>query len=350
MEKKIGRQTLRLLHPPVIASHACIGGRHESRGPLASYFDELSEDAFFGEKTWEKAEATMQKRVLGRALEKAGLTFSDIDFIFAGDLLNQCIGTSFGLRDSGIPFYGLYGACSTMGEGLALAALFLDGGFAHRTAAMTSSHFCTAERQYRMPVPYGSQRTPTAQWTATAAGCTILEAGGSGPAVTHVTCGTVEDLGITDANNMGAAMAPAAAATLTAFFRDTGTKPDDYDQIVTGDLGQLGSEILRDLMEREGIVLEENYTDCGLLLFDLERQDMHCGASGCGCSASVFNGYLLRQMEEGRWKRLLFAPTGALLSPTSSFQGESIPGICHAVLIENQSERKRKDGCGEWSI
>ncbi len=336
MEKKIGRQTLRLSHPPAIISHANIGGRHEGRGPLAAYFDELSDDGFFGEKTWEKAESTMQKRVLSRALEKAGLTASDIDFVFAGDLLNQCIGTSFGLRDSGIPFYGLYGACSTMGESLALASLLLDGGFGHRTAAMTSSHFCTAERQYRMPVPYGSQRTPTAQWTATAAGCTILEAGGKGPVVTHVTCGTVEDLGITDANNMGAAMAPAALATLTAFFQDTGTKPSDYDQIVTGDLGQLGSEILQDLMEREGYPLGANYNDCGLLLFDRKRQDMHCGASGCGCSASVFNGYLLQQLENGTWKTLLFAPTGALLSPTSSFQGESIPGICHAVLIENK--------------
>ena len=190
MEKKIGRQTLRLANPPAIIAHACIGGRHEGRGPLAEWFDELSEDAFFGEKTWEKAESAMQKRVLSRALAKGGLEAQDIDFIFAGDLLNQCIGTSFGLRDSGIPFYGLYGACSTMGEGLALAALLLDGGFARRTAAMTSSHFCTAERQYRMPVPYGSQRTPTAQWTATAAGCTILEAGGRGPAVTRVTCGS----------------------------------------------------------------------------------------------------------------------------------------------------------------
>ena len=298
MEKKIGRQTLRLSHPPAIISHANIGGRHEGRGPLAAYFDELSDDGFFGEKTWEKAESTMQKRVLSRALEKAGL--------------------------------------STMGESLALASLLLDGGFGHRTAAMTSSHFCTAERQYRMPVPYGSQRTPTAQWTATAAGCTILEAGGKGPVVTHVTCGTVEDLGITDANNMGAAMAPAALATLTAFFQDTGTKPSDYDQIVTGDLGQLGSEILQDLMEREGYPLGANYNDCGLLLFDRKRQDMHCGASGCGCSASVFNGYLLQQLENGTWKTLLFAPTGALLSPTSSFQGESIPGICHAVLIENK--------------
>ena len=230
-----------------------------------------------------------------------------------------------------------------MGEGLALAALFLDGGFGHRTAAMTSSHFCTAERQYRMPVPYGSQRTPTAQWTATAAGCTILEAGGRGPVVTCVTCGTVEDFGITDANNMGAAMAPAAAATLTAFFRDTGTRPGDYGQIAHRGPGKTGQRHPAGPDGAGGYPLGENYTDCGLLLFDLERQDMHCGASGCGCSASVFNGYLLHQLERGAWEKPPFAPTGALLSPTSSFQGESIPGICHAVLIERQAARRMDD-------
>ena len=335
MEKKIGRQTLRLSHPPAIISHANIGGRHEGRGPLAAYFDELSDDGFFGEPTWEKAESTMQKRVLGRALEKAGLTFSDIDFVFAGDLLNQCIGTSFGLRDSGIPFYGLYGACSTMGESLALGSLLVAGGFAERLGAMTSSHFCTAERQYRMPVPYGSQRTPTAQWTATAAGCAILGREGSGPAVTAVTCGKIVDKGITDANNMGAAMAPAAYDTLSAHFAATGTGPRDYDLVVTGDLGALGHQIVADLFARDGVDMGGNYTDCGLLLYDIQNQDMHAGASGCGCAASVLCGYLLGEMERGRWRRILFAPTGALLSPTSTCQGESIPSICHAVVIES---------------
>ncbi len=337
MQKKIGRQTMRLSRPPAIVASACIGGKQEQEGPLAGWFDELSGDGFFGEKTWEKAESAMQKRALSRALEKGKLAPGDIDFVFAGDLLNQCIGSSFSLRHFGIPFYGLYGACSTMGEGLSLAALLLDGGFGVTAAAMTSSHFCTAERQYRMPVPYGSQRTPTAQWTATAAGCTILQAGGKGPAVTHVTCGKIVDKGITDANNMGAAMAPAAYDTLSAFFQDTGTGPDDYDLVVTGDLGQLGHEILCDLFAGDGVTLGDNCTDCGLLLYDRQNQDMHCGGSGCGCSASVFNGYLLAQMREKGWKKLLFAPTGALLSPTSSFQGESIPGICHAVLIEAQS-------------
>ncbi len=333
--KRIGSRTLRLSHPPHVIAHANIGGRQEGAGPLAGYFDELSQDSFFGEKTWEKAESTMQRRVLRRALDKAELKPEDIDYIFAGDLLNQCIGSAFSLRDFPIPFYGLYGACSTMGESLSLASLLLDGGFADTAAAMTSSHFCTAERQYRMPVPYGSQRPPTAQWTATAAGCTILAREGKGPRITHVTCGKVVDKGISDANNMGAAMAPAAFDTLSALFQDTGTGPEDYDLIATGDLGHLGREILADLFAQSGIRMGKNYVDCGLLLFDLEGQDMHCGGSGCGCSASVFNGYLLRQMEEGQIHRLLFAPTGALLSPTSSLQGESIPGICHAVVLEN---------------
>ena len=217
--KRIGAQTMRLLNPPSVLSFAAVGGKMEAKGPLAEYFDELSEDHFWGEKTWEKGESTMQKHALSRALEKGNLKPSELDAVFAGDLLNQCIGTSFSLREFGIPFYGLYGACSTMGESLSLAALLIDGGFASRVAALTSSHFCTAERQYRMPVPYGSQRTPCAQWTATASGCCILGESGGGPYVTHVTTGKIVDKGITDANNMGAAMAPAAYDTLSALFR-----------------------------------------------------------------------------------------------------------------------------------
>jgi len=332
-DKRLGRRTIALAHPPSVLSFANIGGKFEARGPLGSWFDETEDDAFFGEKTWEKAESVMQQRVLQRALDRAKLKPEDLDYILAGDLLNQCIGSSFGLRDFGIPFYGLYGACSTMGESLSLAALLVDGGYADKCAALTSSHFCTAERQYRMPVPYGSQRPPTAQWTATASGCTILSSQGSGPYITHVTCGKIVDKGITDANNMGAAMAPAAYDTLSAFFRDTNTRPTDYDLIITGDLGELGRAIVRDLFARGGIDMGENFQDCGLLLYDREKQDMHAGASGCGCSASVLNGYLLTELQRGKWQRIVFAPTGALLSPTSSFQGESIPGICHAVCI-----------------
>ena len=332
-EKRIGQRTVALSNPPSVLSFANIGGKFEGQGPLSGYFDELSQDSFFGEKTWEKAESAMQKKVVRRALEQAKLKPKDIGYILAGDLLNQCIGSSFGLRELGIPFYGLYGACSTMGESLSLAAMLIDGGFTERAIAVTSSHFCTAERQYRMPVPYGSQRTPTAQWTATASGCTVLGREGAGPYITHVTCGKIVDKGITDPNNMGAAMAPAAYDTLAALFRDTGTAPKDYDLIVTGDLGELGHGIVRDFFSRDGVELGDNFQDCGLLLYDRESQDMHAGASGCGCSASVLNGYLLTQMQRGVWKKIVFAPTGALLSPTSSFQGESIPGICHAVCI-----------------
>ena len=334
MQKRLGRQTVALERPVIIHSHAAVGGKMESEGPLAHYFDHLSQDSFFGEKTWEKAESAMQKTALCRALEKGGMTAEDLDYVLAGDLLNQCIGTSFGLRDFGIPFFGLYGACSTMGESIALGALLIAGGCADRVAAMTSSHYCTAERQYRMPVPYGSQRTPTAQWTATAAGCAILTGEGSGCAVTAVTCGKIVDKGIKDANNMGAAMAPAAYDSLSAHFTATGTKPSDYDLILTGDLGVLGHRIVAELFSHDGVEMGENYQDCGMLLFDIKGQDMHAGASGCGCAASVFCGYILKEMEAGRWKKILFAPTGALLSPTSSFQGESIPGISHVVTIE----------------
>ena len=331
--KRIGQQTAALQTPPSIIGFAAVGGKMESQGPLAEYFDHLEQDALFGQQTWEQGESAMQKLALETALSKCGLTKPALDHIFAGDLLNQCIGTSFSLRDSDIPFYGLYGACSTMGESLSLAALLIDGGFSQHAAAMTSSHFCTAERQYRMPVPYGNQRPPTAQWTATAAGCTILGSSGPSPYITHVTCGKIVDKGISDVNNMGAAMAPAAYDTLSAFFRDTGTAPGDYDLILTGDLGKLGHEIVTDFFARDGVRLGQRYLDCGMLLYDLEGQDMHCGASGCGCSAAVLNAYLLPGMRAGKWKKILFAPTGALLSPTSSFQGESIPGICHAVCI-----------------
>ena len=305
----------------------------ESEGPLGPYFDHLCQDSFFGEKTWEKAESAMQKIALSRALEKGGFVPEDMDYVLAGDLLNQCIGSSFGLRDFGIPFFGLYGACSTMGESLLLASVLVDAGFAKLAAAITSSHFCTAERQYRAPLEYGGQRPPTAQWTVTGAGCVILSTSGKGPKVTHATVGKIVDKGITDANNMGAAMAPAAYDTLRAHFRDTGRSPSDYDLIATGDLGLLGHEIVTDFFARDGVKMG-NYTDCGLLIYDLQKQDVHCGGSGCGCAASVLTGHLLPALERGDLKRILFCPTGALLSPTSTQQGESIPSICHAVAIE----------------
>ena len=297
--QRIGAQTVALSDPPSVLSYACVGGKFEKQGPLGNCFDVLNEDSFFGEKTWEKAESAMQKQALGKALEKAGLPACQLDYVLAGDLLNQCIGSAFGLREAGIPFFGLYGACSTMGESLSLAALLIAGGFAEKAAAMPASHFCTAEPQYRLPVPSGTQRPPTAQWTATAAGCTILGADGPGPYLTHIATGKIVDKGITDPNNMGAAMAPAAYDTLSAFFRETKTRPRDYDLILTGDLGDLGHGIVLDFFRRDGLDLAGNYQDCGLLLYDREGQDMHAGASGCGCSAAVLNGYVLPGLRGG---------------------------------------------------
>ena len=334
MAKRLGRQTVALEREVRVAAHAAVGGKKEQEGPLKRYFDHLTGDDSFGEKSWEKAECKMQKLALQIALEKWGKEAGELDYLLAGDLLNQCISSSFAARETQVPFWGLYGACSTMGESLALASLLIDSGAASTAAAVTSSHFCTAERQYRNPLSYGGQRTPTAQWTATAAGCAILSTQGRGPRVTHVTTGKIVDKGIKDANNMGAAMAPAAADTLAAHFRETGRDPGYYDLVATGDLGSLGREILLELMGEEGFDLSGCHNDCGLLLYDLQKQDVHCGGSGCGCAASVLNGYLLRQMAEGTLKKILFCPTGALLSPTSSQQGESIPSIAHAVSIE----------------
>ena len=335
-QKTVGAQTRRLRTCPSVLSFAAVGGRFEGEGPLREYFDELSEDHFFGEKTWEKGESTMQRHALSRALEKVGLKVSDLDLIFAGDLLNQCVGSSFALRESRIPFYGLYGACSTMGESLSLAALMLDGGYASCAAALTSSHFCTAERQYRMPVPYGSQRTPTAQWTATAAGCCILSNEGKGPAVPHAAIGRIVDRGITDANNMGAAMAPAACSTIAAFLRDTKTQPEDFDLILTGDLGYVGSTLLRELMlKQEHIDITTRHKDCGLMLYRLDEQDVNSGGSGCGCSAAVVCSHIVDELRAGRLGRVLFVGTGALLSAVSPLQGETVPSIAHAVLLTN---------------
>ena len=334
--KKLGAQTVALAHPPSIMGHGNVVGKKEGEGPLKETFDYIDKDDTFGQPSWEKAEAQMQKQALTCALEKAGQTVSGLDFLFAGDLLNQCIGSSYAARGQDVSFFGLYGACSTMGEGLALAAMTLDGGFGQWTAAVASSHFCSAERQYRTPLEYGSQRTPTAQWTVTGAGAVVLGKDGPGPYITHCTIGRIEDKGIKDANNMGAAMTPAVVETLKAHFQDTGRRPDYYDLIVTGDLGVLGSRLLVELLGQEGYDISGNHTDCGKLIFDLEGQDVHCGGSGCGCSASVLTGHLLGGMKQGRWKNILFCPTGALHSPTATMQGESIPGICHAVAISKE--------------
>ena len=330
--KKCGGQTLSFLSPPSVAGFAAVVGKKEGEGPLGACFDIVEQDDTFGETSWEKAESAMQGLALRVALDKAMRPASALDVIFAGDLLNQCIASSFAARGQKVPFLGLYGACSTMAESLVLAAMAIGGGFASLTASVASSHFCSAERQYRTPLEYGGQRTPTAQWTVTGSGAVVLSQDGEGPWITHATIGRVVDKGVKDANNMGAAMAPAAYDTLTAHFADTGRRPSDYDLIVTGDLGSLGLELLQDLFHMDGVEFS-NLDDCGVRIYDAQSQDVHCGGSGCGCSAAVLTGQLLPRMREGRCRRLLFCGTGALLSPTSTMQGESIPGICHAVAF-----------------
>lgn len=332
--KRIGKRTIIFDNKPRIISYGAVVGKKEHEGPLSNEFDAYTTDSFFGEKSFEKAESKLQKTAVQTALDKAGLTPDDIDNIFAGDLLNQCIGSSFGLRSFGIPFIGLYGACSTMALSAGLAAVFIDSGAAKKTISVTSSHFCSAERQYRFPLNYGSQRTPTAQWTVTGSGALILGKDGGDIYISSVTFGEIEDLNIKDANNMGAAMAPAAAGTLLNFFKDTETKPDDYDIIFTGDLGYVGTNLLYELLEREGIDIRCRHSDCGTLIFDREKQDVHAGGSGCGCSASVLCSYIMHRLEKGDFGNILFMSTGALMSPTSSFQGESIPGIAHLLNIK----------------
>ena len=335
--KRVGERTIIFENNPTILSYGSVVGKKEHEGPLSSEFDAYTIDSFFGEKTFEKAESKLQKTAVQTALDKGGFKDSDIDNIFAGDLLNQCIGSSFGLREFGIPFIGLYGACSTMALSTGLASIFVDSGAAERAVAVTSSHFCSAERQYRFPLNYGSQRTPTAQWTVTGSGALVLGRGKDKPYINSVTFGEIEDYGIKDINNMGAAMAPAAAGTIKKFFSDTGTKPEDYDIIFTGDLGYVGTNLLYELLERDGIDIRCRHSDCGLIIFDREKQDVHAGGSGCGCSASVLCSYIMHRFEEGDFNNILFMSTGALMSPTSSFQGESIPGIAHLLNIRKNT-------------
>ena len=332
-KRKRGKQSFHLDMPPVITAWASVAGKKESEGPLAAQFDITRNDTLFGQKTWEQAERKMQELALNTLIQKSGIQVSDLDVVFSGDLLNQCIGSSFTLRNTGIPHIGLYGACSTMAESLLLASLTVDSGIADRAAAMTSSHFASSERQYRFPLGYGGQRTPTAQWTVTGAGAVLLCTSGKGPRIESATIGTVTDLGITDANNMGAAMAPAALATIKAHFSDLQSGPEDYDLIITGDLGQLGKEALLSLARLEGLKLGGKLIDCGTIVFDLQKQDVHSGGSGCGCSAITLCADLLPKLRDGKLNKILFCGTGALLSPTSTQQGLPIPGVCHAVCI-----------------
>ena len=309
---------------------------------MARCFDLINDDCTFGETTWEKAESRMQQQVVNKALEKSKLSSADIDYIFAGDLLNQCTGSAYGLRDLGIPFLGVYGACSTMAESLLIGSMLIDGGYAGRVACAATSHFCTAERQFRSPLEMGGQTTPTAQRTVTGAGSSILAYEGytgkmlyGNVFITAATIGRVVDLGITDTTNMGAAMAPAAADTLCAHLSETGRSIRDYDLIVTGDLGSFGSEMFLELCRDNGVDASRRHLDCGNLIFS-SKQKVDCGGSGCGCSASVLNGYLLNRIEQGDLRRILFMATGALMSPTSGMQSDSIPGIAHGVVLERK--------------
>ena len=330
-----GKQSLEFSHRPRILGSAAVVGQREGDGPLGHRFDKVQPQEALRKPTWEQAEAHLQQEALELLLTKTGLEIRDLDLVLAGDLLNQCIASSFALRGTEVPTLGLYGACSTMAEALLLAGLAVDGGQVGRAAALTSSHFAASERQYRFPLTYGGQRTPTSQWTVTGAGTVLVGRDGTGPALTRATVGAVCDKGITDANNMGAAMAWAAYQTISAHLRDFGLGPEAYDLFVTGDLGSLGQDLVRELFAADGVELGDRYQDCGVLIFDRQRQQVGCGGSGCGCSAVVLAGHLLRGMEEGRWNRILFCGTGALLSPASVQQKLPIPGICHAVAIEN---------------
>ncbi len=334
MSRRVGKNTVQFARPPVILGAAAVVGPMEGQGPLAGEFDYIFPDLYCGADSFEKAERELMLSACRTAMQKAEVTPDDIDFFLAGDLLNQIVTSSFVGVALGIPFLGIYGACSTCAQGLSLGSMLIDGGFARRVLVACSSHNCSAERQYRYPVEYGGQRKPYAQWTVTGAGAAVLSRDGAGPRVTHATVGRVVDRGIKDPYNQGAAMAPAAVDTITRHLLDTGATPADYTRIATGDLAHFGQSVARELAAAEGgFTLGENYVDCGVLIFDRSRQDVHSGGSGCGCSAVVTYGHFLKEMHRGVLPRLLLVATGALLSPTSFQQGENIPAVAHGVVI-----------------
>ncbi|HIT06199.1 MAG TPA: stage V sporulation protein AD [Candidatus Scybalocola faecipullorum] len=337
-QQRIGKRTIRFRCPPSILAWSGIVGQKEGEGPLGSCFDRVGQDAMFGEKTWEAAESAMQKEAIETALKKGNIRKEDIDCIFAGDLLGQLIATSFGLADFSIPLFGVYGACSTMGESMGLAAMAVDGGYAQKAAAVTSSHFASAEKTFRFPLDYGNQRPLSATWTVTGSGAVIIgeyhPSGQRQVRITAMTAGRIVDYGIKDSMNMGACMAPAAADTLTAYLNDTGEDAESFDKIITGDLGYIGQKILIDLMRKKNIDISLQHTDCGIEIYDKETQDTHAGGSGCGCSAVTLTSWILPRMLSGEWRRVFFMPTGALLSPISFNEGQSVPGIAHGIVLE----------------
>ena len=336
MAKFLSPGVFRLTSPILIESFASVVGKKEGEGPLGKYFDEIIEDSHFGKETWEQAESRFQLEAVSLAIKKVRLTKEDIHLICSGDLINQCIGSTYGLRELGIPYLGIYGACSTMAEGIIISSLITESGAAMRSAAVTSSHFSTAERQFRFPLSYGGQRTPTSQWTCTASGAVIISKNNGQAEICGGCIGKIADMGINDINNMGSAMAPAAAETIRRYLESTSTSPADYDFIVTGDLGLVGSTLLKEILLKQNIDISSVHKDCGKLIFDSDDKDTHCGGSGCGCSASVLCGYFLPMLERGEIKNMLFTATGALMSPLSLQQGESIPTIAHLVHIRSK--------------
>ena len=332
---------IRLQKPPTIAAWSSVAGKKEGEGPMAPYFDCIEQDSRFGAETWEQAESELQRRTFRLLLQRAQCAETEISCMFAGDLINQCTSSTYALRHLDLPYLGIYGACATFAEGLLLAAVMQSGMDLPRCAALTSSHFSSAERQFRFPLSYGGQRTPNAQRTCTAAGAALLMPTAAPPYLRGICIGRIRDQGITDASNMGAAMAPAAADTIARYLSATRTRPADYDAIVTGDLGTVGSRLLIRLMEQNGYELRCVHRDCGVMMFDNAAQDTHAGGSGCGCSASIICGYFLPKLQSGELKNVLYAATGALLSPMLCQQGESIPGICHLVHLSHSTGKEQ---------
>lgn len=345
--KTKGKQSVEYANPPYILGEASIVGQKEGEGPLGAYFHEICNDPLMGKKTWEKAESAFIERACNLAISNAGMRREDINYLIGGDLLAQLMGTSFGVESLKIPFFGIYGACSTMGESLTLASLLVEGGFAGSVLAVTSSHFAGAEKQFRFPLAYGNQRPAASTWTVTGSGAVVVgsekcltgrkKTALSGNVIIRgITVGRIVDYGIQDSMNMGAAMAPAAASTIMAHFRDFGVSEEDYDMIVTGDLGTVGSRILCEMMEAQGMPIAKKHMDCGVRIYDLQKQDVHAGGSGCGCSAVTLTGYLLAKMRRKEYRRILFVPTGAMLSPVSFHEEMNIPGIAYAIILESR--------------
>ncbi len=335
MSKRIGKQTVEISNPVYISNTYSIVGPKESEGPISRYFDNTIQDPFYGESTWEKAESKLIKTSITGCIAKSKISMQDIEYVLAGDLLNQCTSSCFAIRETDIPFIGLFGACSTMVESMALASMLIDSSCANNILCATSSHFCSAEKQFRFPLELGNQRPPSAQWTVTGSACAMVTNSILGPRITHTTIGKIVDMGITDANNMGAAMAPAAANTIKTHLEDTGRDPSYYDLIVTGDLGHIGKEIVCDILKADNIYIKSNYNDCGVIMFDKEKQDTHSGGSGCACIGTTFAGYLYNQLQSKQLNKILLVGTGALMNSTTCQQKESIPGIAHAISIEN---------------